>query len=344
MEFLDFLEESYIPEKLPFREAQIQKIKEKIEKYAKNLNPTYLLIYGSTGLGKTASVKYVFKNLFIQNVRYIYINAFLENTLNSVLIKIAENLKIGLNFKGLSNEEILKSIINYLKNSNQKLVLCIDEADKLKDLNDFLYFFGRLNSLFNYNAYLILISNTKDFLLTLDQRVLSSLTFETLEFLPYTFEQLKVIAEERIKPILGNNYDKAVLTLIANEAYNQNSDVRIILKILKKCMEILIENNERYLSLEVVKKAIKSLELAKKPKIEIKDVEIKDERENEIIKILKEKGKEYTSELYKIINQKFGIKKRMFNYLMKDLINKGIIEVKREKGIKGSKFIAYLKR
>jgi len=39
------------------------------------------------------------------------------------------------------------------------------------------------------------------------------------------------------------------------------------LKILKKCIEILIENNEKYLKLEVVKEAIKSFELAKTKKL-----------------------------------------------------------------------------
>ncbi|MEM5821057.1 MAG: orc1/cdc6 family replication initiation protein [Candidatus Aenigmatarchaeota archaeon] len=342
MDALEYLDENYIPENLPFRENQIKIIKEKIEKYSRGLNPSYLLIFGSSGLGKTACVKFVFKNLYIQNVKFVYVNSFLYNSLNSLLVKIAEELKLGINFKGYSNEDIINLIFGNLKNTNSKLVVCIDEIDKMKDLNETLYIFTRTSSLLNYQPYLILISNTKDFILNLDQRVLSSLVFDELEFKPYTLEQLKVIAEERIKPIFGNNYDKAVLTLIASECYNQGSDVRVILKILRKAIEILEERGENRLSIEVVKEVIKSFQ-RKIPKAELKDIEIKDERQKEILEILKNRGKEYTSELFKIINQKYGIKKRMFNYLMKDLINKGLIEIKREKGIKGSKFIAYLK-
>ncbi|MEM5828226.1 MAG: orc1/cdc6 family replication initiation protein [Candidatus Aenigmatarchaeota archaeon] len=342
MDILEYLDENYIPENLPFRENQIRIIKEKIEKYSRGFNPSYLLIFGSSGLGKTASVKFVFKNLFIQNVRFVYINAFLYNTLNSLLVKIAEELKLGINFKGYSNEEIINLIFGNLKNTNTKLVICIDEVDKIKDLNETLYIFARLESLLNFRPYLILISNTKDFILNLDQRVLSSLVFDELEFKPYTIEQLKVIAEERIKPIFGNNYDKSVLTLIANECYNNGSDVRIILKILRKAIEVLEERGENRLSIDIIKEVVKDFQ-KKVPKIEIKNLEIKDERQKEILEILKQKGREYTSELFKIINQKYGIKKRMFNYLMKDLINKGLIEIKREKGVRGSKFIAYLK-
>ncbi|MEM0243332.1 MAG: AAA family ATPase [Candidatus Aenigmatarchaeota archaeon] len=333
-----FLDESYIPERLPFRDNQIIVIKEKIEKYAKNLRPTNLLIFGGSGLGKTACVKYVFKNFQPHRIKYVYINSFIHNSLNSLLIKIAEELKIGITFKGLSNEEILEKIMTHSKNNNIKLVICIDEIDKLKDLNEFLYTFSRSTSFFDYSPYLILISNSKDFILQLDKRVLSSFVFDDLEFKPYTFEQLKIIAEERIKPIFKNNYDKAAITLIANLAYNNGSDVRVILRIIRKALEIIIDENKDKLSLEIVKKVVKNFE----SKIEkINEVKI-DERQKEILEILKS-GEKYTSEIFEEISKKFGIKKRTFNYLMEDLAKKGLIEIKRVKGIKGSKFIAKLK-
>ncbi|MEM0324637.1 MAG: orc1/cdc6 family replication initiation protein [Candidatus Aenigmatarchaeota archaeon] len=336
----DFLDENYIPEKLPFRESQILFIKDKIEKYSKNFKPTYLLIFGSSGLGKTASVKYVFKNFQILGVKYVYLNAFVYNTSSLLLSKIAEELKI-LEIRGVSKEEILERIVNYLKNSNLKIVICIDEIDKVKDINEILYIFSRMTFLYNYYPYLILISNNKDFILNLDQRVLSSLNFDELEFKQYTFEQLKTIAEERVKLIFQNNYDKAAITLIANLAYNYNSDVRIILKVLKKALEILLEKNENKLSIEIIKEVIKKFE---KKKIDTLDEKIKlinDERQKEIINLLKEKEMT-TTELFEIINKKFNIKRRMFNYLLKDLVNKNIIEIKRVNGIKGSKFVAKL--
>lgn len=337
-DYYKFLDENYIPEYLPFRESQIEIIKKKIEKYKLGLNPTYLLIYGSTGLGKTATVKYVFENFILQKIKYVYINAFLNNSLNSIISQILEELKISLVTRGLSTEELISSLINYLKNSNIKLVLCVDEVDKLKDINEFLYLFLRLNSLFNYSVYLILISNNKDFLLGLDKRVLSSLVFEEIEFKPYTFEQLKIITKERIRPILGNNYDEASIMLIANMAYKNNSDVRIILKILRKILEVLIEKKEDKLTIELTKSIISKFE----SKNQKKEYEIQDIRQKEIINLLKE-GEKTTTELFEILSKKFQIKKRTFNYIIKDLTRKDLIEIKRIGGIKGSRFIAKLK-
>jgi Cdc6-like AAA superfamily ATPase len=172
-----------------------------------------------------------------------------------------------------------------------------------------------------------MISNSKDFLLNLDQRVLSSLNVETIEFKKYSLEQLKEIAKYRLK-LLRVDVEEGVTFLLANESFKKNSDVRVILKLIKLALEKMIEENEKILRVSHLKKIIKIED----------DENFEDERLKRIIEIVKSSEKITTSEVYEIIKREFKISKRTFNYLVKKLIENKKIKLIRAKGIKGCKY------
>ena len=316
---IDLLSEEFIPPSLPFRESEIREIKDKIENFEKFGKFYDLLIFGPSGSGKTASIKFVLREISIKS---IYINCWNYNDSLSIFQKILENFSQILPKRGISKEEVIERLIEVNKKFG-KYVLVLDEVDKVKDLNDLLYFFTREAK----NVFVIMISNSKDFLLNLDQRVLSSLNVETIEFKKYSLEQLKEIAKYRLK-LLRVDVEEGVTFLLANESFKKNSDVRVILKLIKLALEKMIEENEKILRVSHLKKVIK---IENNEKIE-------DERLKRIIEIVKNSEKITTSEVYEIIKEEFGISKRTFNYLVKKLVESKKVKLIRAKGIKGCKY------
>jgi len=59
----DVLRHDYIPDTLPHRETQINRLGEILAPILKGNRSSNIFIYGKTGTGKTAAVKYVLKTL-----------------------------------------------------------------------------------------------------------------------------------------------------------------------------------------------------------------------------------------------------------------------------------------
>jgi cell division control protein 6 len=321
---IDLLSEEFIPPSLPFRENEIREIKRKIEKFEEFGKFSDLLIFGSSGSGKTASIKLLSQEI---KTKLIYINCWNYNDSLSIFQKILENFSQILPKRGISKEEILERLTEINKKFG-KYVLVLDEIDKVKDLNDLLYFLTREAK----NVFLIMISNSKDFLLNLDQRVLSSLNLETIEFKKYSLEQLKEIAKYRLK-LLRVEVEEGVPFILANESFKKNSDVRIILKLIRIALEKMIEENEKILRVSHLKKVIKNLDNNEK---------IEDERLKKILEIVRNSEKITTSEVYEILKKEYKISKRTFNYLVKKLVDEKRVKLIRAKGIKGCKYFITL--
>ncbi|MCQ4153579.1 MAG: AAA family ATPase, partial [Archaeoglobi archaeon] len=91
----DVLRHSYTPESLPHREEQIQQLVELLSPLIKGGTPSNIFIYGKTGTGKTATVKFVIKNLedisnkMGANVLVLYLNCEIIDTAYRVLASVA---------------------------------------------------------------------------------------------------------------------------------------------------------------------------------------------------------------------------------------------------------------
>ncbi|MEM0480724.1 MAG: orc1/cdc6 family replication initiation protein [Candidatus Aenigmatarchaeota archaeon] len=321
---IDLLSEDYLPKELPHRENEIRDIHSKIQKFLLYGKFYDLLIYGPPGIGKTAAIKIALSNI---SAKSIYINCWKYNDTFSILQKVLEEFKQIIPKKGISKEEVIERFLEICKKV-EKFIIVLDEVDKVKDLNELLYLILREAK----NVLLILISNSKDFILSLEERVLSSLNLETIEFKKYSFEQLKDIAKYRLN-LLNLEYESAVIVLLANESYKRNSDVRVILKLAKLAIEKMIEENSKILQVKHLKEVLNKIEESEK---------FEDERLNRIMQIVREKEKVTTSEVFEIIEKEFNISRRTFNNLVKELIKLGKVKLIRAKGVKGSKF--YIKK
>ncbi|MCS7106300.1 MAG: AAA family ATPase [Candidatus Aenigmarchaeota archaeon] len=332
----EVLSPEYLPEFLPHREDKIKEIARNLMPVARGAKGQNTFIFGPPGIGKTHVVKFVFREFedFSENVKTIYINCWEYNTSLAVLTKIANELEIFVPRRGISKDEVLERLVEFLDKTKKGLVVCLDEVDQLIfKTQEVLYDLLRINQYLKNPVCLIFISNFKDVFVNLDPRIKSSLRVEEIEFKPYTVQEMKDILEERIRYAF-HSAEEGVAILVANFAVQKGSDVRIGLECLLRAGRLAESENSDKLKVSHVKKVLPEVEPVK-PKILEESVS---ENEKVILEILKEKKSLTSGELYKEYCKKSEkpVSDRAFRDLINHLLQVKLIKVKEvKKGIKG---------
>ena len=212
----EVLRHSYRPQILPHRKPQIDDVASILAPSLRNETPSNILIYGKTGTGKTACVRYVGSELEKASskmgtiCRIVHLNCEVIDTQYRVLAQIAKCLdddEVGsdktrthIPMTGWPTDQVYAELKNQLEAGGGVLVIVLDEIDKLvkKSGDDTLYNLTRINSdLKNSKVSIIGISNDLSFKDFLDPRVLSSLSEEEIVFPPYNAPQLVDILAQR---------------------------------------------------------------------------------------------------------------------------------------------------
>jgi len=268
------LEPSFIPNELPHRNSEIEKIAG-ITACALNGDvPPNFLCYGMTGTGKTATVRYISQKLAqhcsAKPPWWVYINCTVVSTPYRILAHIYNTIigKEKIPSTGLPKDVILKKLLGlldqYIKDSICFLVL--DEIDILmekKGGNEILYNLTRLNeSLDHCRTSVIGISNKLKFMEFLDARVTSNLEEEEpIVFHPYNANQLYDILKLRAEIAFQEGViDDGVIKLCAGLAAKEHGDARRALQLLRKAGEIAERNQTKKIIENHVEKAQKDID------------------------------------------------------------------------------------
>lgn len=330
----EVLSPEYLPEFLPHRENQIKQLAKNLFPASQGRKPQNTFIFGSSGIGKTAVVKFVFREFEnYSGIKTIYINCWDFNTTQAILTEIVLNLGFPVPRRGWAKDEILSRLIEILEKSKKGLIVCLDEVDQLIfKSQEVLYDLLRLNQYVKNPIGIVFVSNNPHVFANLEQRIRSSLSIEEIEFKSYSLMEIKDILEERIK----NGFfkvEKGVSLMIANHTVKKGGDIRVGLECLLKAGRLAEEENAEILKVEHVKKVLKDVEKVK-PKI-LKERVSKVEKE--ILKILEEKESLISGELYKIYSSRVEnpITQRRFREFLKHLASIGLIKIKEEKKARG---------
>jgi len=243
------LSHDYIPEILPHREAEIQKLAYILASALKGGKPSNVFMYGKTGTGKTAVAKYVLKKLIERGERlglhfkYAYVNCRYRKTNYRVLVKICEEIGYrGLPETGLPADVIFDKIVKYIDERDQLVVIILDELDWLVKTSgdDILYQLTRINNELNKAQVSIIgITNDIKFKNYLDGRVLSSLSEESIVFRPYNSEQLYDILKQRAEMAFREGVvTEGALRLAAAYAGREHGEARRAIDLLRVAGEI----------------------------------------------------------------------------------------------------------
>ena len=270
----DVLRPSYIPDVLPHREEQIRELARILVTALEGQRPSNVLLFGKTGTGKTACMKYIGKEIGradsgLNKVQFIYMNCEVIDTQYGVLQNIGnkfiENFEERIPFTGWSTERVYNILREKIDEEKRVIVIALDEIDQLvsKSGDDVLYHLCRINDdLKNAKVSVIGISNDLRFMEFLDPRVKSSLSEEKMVFPPYNAEQLKDILEQRSKLVLEDGVlEPSVIPLCAALAAQEHGDARRALDLLRVSAEIAERNHLPVVTESDVVKAKNKIEL-----------------------------------------------------------------------------------
>jgi cell division control protein 6 len=266
----EVLRHDYMPVRLPHREEQIRQLGQTVAPLLKGSRGSNIFLYGKTGTGKTAVVKYVLSRLefkakeFGAPIRLCYVNCRLAGSDYRVFASLCQSLGVQVPFTGLSVGELFDRFRTGLDMCGVILMVVLDEADALiKAKGDsLLYELTRMNEVLKKSRVtLVGISNDLRLKEFLDPRVLSSLSEEELVFRPYDAGELRNILSERAQfAFLDGALSDSALRLCAALAAAEHGDARRALDLLRVAGEVAERKGANLVTEEDVREAEKHIE------------------------------------------------------------------------------------
>ncbi|MGB0651877.1 MAG: ORC1-type DNA replication protein [Thermoplasmatota archaeon] len=288
----EVMRSSYTPEELPHRSTEIHALGSILVPALRGDTPSNVFIYGKTGTGKTASVKYVGSELMRKGqepaidkrVNVIYINCEVVDTQYRVLQNIANTFITSdhwnhrIPFTGWPTDEVYDALRHYVdgfvkdeterwvddptRRPGEVTIIVLDEVDKLKG-DEVLYTLTRINSDLKHNKVSVIgISNDLKFTEFIDPRVKSSLGEESMIFPPYDAIQLQDILSQRAEiGFNGGVLDEAVIPRCAALAAREHGDARRALDLLRVAGELCERNGEKQVTEKHVRLAQNKIEV-----------------------------------------------------------------------------------
>ncbi len=289
------LDYDYLPKMLKFREKEQHHVASCIKPLFSNRNGKNILIHGAPGIGKTAAIKHILRELeeTTDDIFPIYINTWQKNTTYKIVMEICDLL----NYKFTHNkktEELFRIIKDQL--NKKAVVFCFDEIDKAEDL-DFLYMI--LEQI--YRKTIILITNYKEWAVKLDERIKSRLTLEYLEFKKYNDTEIKGILEQRLRYAFVPRVWHPDAFNLAVKKTTEIGDVRTGLYILKEAGNSAEDRASRKIEVQDVKTAITKIS-----DIKIKKKSMLTDEEQLILDVVKENSGKKIGELFETYKEKGG--------------------------------------
>ncbi len=324
---LDF---DYIPKVLKHRENEQKYVASCITPLLQGRSGKNLFITGKPGIGKTAAVRWVLRELEQETseVHTIYINCWKTNTAFKILNEICQ--QIGYRFvQNKNTEELLKDVASII--NKNAAVFVLDEVDKLEEES---IIYALLEDIFRKT--IILITNEKEFLAKLDSRIKSRLLPETLEFREYNYEELKDILEERKRyAFFPNVWDNEAFKLIVDKTF-EFGDVRVGLDLMRKSGLIAEEKSSKKIYGEIVKEAIKKLDTFK---LGSSDSLVNEKKK--ILNLIKSNSGKSIKELHEIFKNQLEMPYRTFFRKIKELEKEKLITTEEATGPGRSTLVYY---
>jgi archaeal cell division control protein 6 len=342
----------YLPKEISHREKQIDllvrtflDIKDDSDKFPL----TVIQIIGPAGIGKTSTVmKFsdILENELKKskiNIKIVYINLKLQGGNKYAIYKyLLSCIAPELPAQGLSAEEMLRQMLDYLIINNIYSIIILDEIDYLIKISKeigIIYDLTRLNEFdpskkCNVKG-VIFIARSTEFYEKLDEAELSSMGRAYIEFPNYTIDQVIDILIRRSKDAFQDNViGTDILDWIAKTVVSPivNGDIRYALDLLSYAGNLAESEGTEKVLLDHVKKINKQIYNG------ITDDDIKELSKLQIIvllgiiKGLKIKNKDYV-ELKEVrmqsleIAEKYKLKKLDVEDILDDLATRKIIKI-----------------
>jgi cell division control protein 6 len=289
---LDF---SHQPKLMKYREAQQRFMADCIKPLFQKRNGKNLFIHGIPGIGKTLACKEIVKELEekADDIIPLYINCWSKNTSFKIYLELCTLLgyKLTQNKKGEELFSMLKEKLN-----ESSVVFIFDEIDKVEDF-DFLY--SILEGILRKSVFLI--TNYKEWLGNVEERIRSRLMVDNLEFKPYNSKETEGILRQRIKyAFVPGVLSEDAFQLILKKTV-ELEDIRSGLSMLRKAGLNAENRSSKKISLEDAVNAIEKLD-----EYNIEKDDNLEEGLKFILNVIRKNNNLKVSELFKIYQEKGG--------------------------------------
>jgi archaeal cell division control protein 6 len=335
-----YLYPDYVPERLPFRDSEIDSLVFSLKPATIGKNPTNIFVFGKPGTGKTVTLKFVLNELteYSDRAKCLYINCFETGTRHSILAKATNAFGYAIPHRGFGAEEIYERFVALIKSKQFVPIIVFDEAEQLlrdEETKKLLYDLSRLGEQKKVFLGMVFISNDEFFLSQLDDRVRSSLQSSTIKFEQYAPSQLKEILNERVKYAFHSNaLEEEVVPLCAAHSAKNGGDARIAINILLKAGRLAEKEGSKKVMIKHVRNSFMQEKL-------IKDELVSNFTEQEKLILDFIGNKEYDSgEIYSHFKNKFA--ERTLRKAISTLEEKKVIQTK--KIVKGRGFTRLIKK
>lgn len=289
------LDYSYHPKLVPYREKEQRFIAGCVKPLFQEKNGKNVFIFGQPGVGKTVACRHIQNELEeeTEDIKPLYINCWQHNTTYKIVIDICDQM----GFKFVQNKKT-EELFRWVKQTLNKksVVFVFDEVDKLEDI-DFLYMI--LEEI--YRKTIILITNYKDWLIDLDERIKSRLMPEIIEFKPYSHEETKGILKYRVEAAFHPNvWDNNAFELVIKKTAEMQ-DIRTGLYLMKEAGIIAEDKSSRKILLEHAQQALQKLD-----EFSIKNKNGLETDEKLILDLVKNNSGKRIGDLFKIYQSNGG--------------------------------------
>jgi archaeal cell division control protein 6 len=292
------LDYAFLPKNVPYRDSQQRYLASCIKPLLLDHNGRNVLVHGPPGVGKTAALKHLLRELddsdeFADKLFPIYVNCWHKNTTYKIVLELCD--AVGYAFVQNKNTEDLFKIVTQIIN-RKGAIFVFDEIDKVED-TDFLYMLSELV----FKKAIFLVTNYKSWLLELDDRIRSRLMLEQIEFPHYNEKEIEGILRERISYAFHTDcVDDDALRIISSKAA-ELKDLRIGLFLLRESTVVAETHNCKRITVEHVNNAIGKID-----QFTIKNTDELDDEARLILKIIKEYSGKKIGDLFKFYEKAGG--------------------------------------
>ncbi len=326
--FLDerVLYPDFVPDALPFRDRHINDLADCFRPILNNRLPSNAFLVGPTGVGKTASAKFVCRELVeTGKVKYLYLNCFEYSSRSSVLTEIANFLGAGIPRRGLAVDEIFGYLLECLSKYSYFPLVVLDEVDQLfleHENEKLLYDILRVSEYGKNRIGLILISNDHNLVLRLDDRVRRVFFGKPILFEKYSPQELKAILSARSSlAFLPFAVSDEIIGVSAAHAAKLGGDARIAFESLLRAGRIAESKNHSKVLISDLKQAFEEVDFASFGK----GLKHLSKLELSVLKLIAEKGPLNSGRFYELASKELEVGERRLRDILASLEKMNLI-------------------
>lgn len=322
----DALDPDFIPKKVPHRENETQYIADAMKPLFSRRSGRNLFITGRPGIGKTVAVKHIFKELEnkTDDIALFYINCWKKNTMYKVVLDLCDQL----GYKWVQNrraDELWHEVVKLI--NKKSAVFCFDEVDKLED---FSILYAVCDDV--YRKVILLVTNDKSWMSSLDSRIRSRLIPEVLEFRPYNYNETKDILAQRMEyAFVRNIWGEDAFSIVVENAHKLQ-DIRVGLFLMREAANFAEAESSRKVGVEHTNRAVSKIS-----EFKIRSTESLEDEEKDILKIIREHSGKPATDIYDVYKNLYDKSYRTFQRKVSDMERAGLISVKDGISDKGGK-------